>query len=148
MGEKWPVSQLTLPTILLPPPQSSCSGRQTGPLSTAETRLRGQHGPLDISCDNTGGSVTARGVECWRKNRLREMRSKELAVRKDWKARIMGSACRSSVWKGFLPWVVKSMWFLLPAETPNVPASLRCSEFQRVWLLHDVMGSPVAIIVF
>lgn len=97
MGEKWPVSQqpsATIPPLALP---VFMLRQRTGPPSIPETRVKGQHGPLDISYDNTPGCVMwGRGLggggvvegkafsrQEKEKNTLndeREMRSKKLGL--------------------------------------------------------------------
>ena len=105
MGEKWPVSQQLPPTIPPLAPPLFMLRQRTGPPSIPETGVRGQRGPLDISYDNTpgcvmwGGGISIREREKNRANDESEMRSKGLAFRKDWKAQITRSACRSSVLK-------------------------------------------------
>lgn len=110
-GEKWPVSQqpsATIPPLALP---LFMLRQSTGPPSIPETGVKGQHGPLDISYDNSPGCVmwgvgwgggeviSIQEKEKNRPNDESEMRSKKLAFRKDWKAQITRSACRSSILK-------------------------------------------------
>lgn len=107
MGEKWPVSQQPPPTIPPLAPPLFMLRQRTGPHSIPETGVGGQHGPLDISYDNTpgcvmwggGGGISIQEREKNRANDESEMRSKKLAFRKDWKAQITRSSCRSSILK-------------------------------------------------
>lgn len=92
MGEKWPVSQQPSPTIPpLAPPLFMLRQRMRPP-SLPETGVKGQHGPLDISYDNTSGCVLrvcvcvclGGGIPTWERQSktrwtMREMRSKKLA---------------------------------------------------------------------
>lgn len=112
MGEKWPVSQQPPPTILPLAPSLFVLRQRTGPPSIPETEVKGQHGPLDISYDNTLGCVMwgrggggLRRCDFYMRERKKQTRwwerdeNKKLAFRKDWEAEIMRSACRSSVLK-------------------------------------------------
>lgn len=99
MGEKWPVSQQ-------PPANNAAAGPATlyawpanGASSIQETRVKGHHGPLDISYDNTPGYVMWGGVICIWEGREWWERTKKVSVGKDWKAKLIRSLCRSSVSK-------------------------------------------------
>lgn len=90
------------------PRHSLCSGRERGPLLSQSPRLKVSMDlwtypmiiPRAVSCEEgLGGVIPTREREKNRANYESEMRNKKLAFRKDWKAQIMRSACRSSVLK-------------------------------------------------
>lgn len=110
MGEKWPVSQQPSPTIPPLAPPLFMLRQRMGPPSLPETGVKGQHGPLDISYDNTSGCVLRMcvcvcvwgGVFLHEKDRAKHAEwweRWEVKSLQDWKAQIIRSACRSSVLK-------------------------------------------------
>lgn len=80
MGEKWPVSQQRPPTILLLVLPLFMLRQRTGPPSIPQTRFKGQHGPLDISCDGTPGCVMWRRWGCDFYTRKREKQTERWEV--------------------------------------------------------------------
>lgn len=89
------------------PRHSLCSGRERGPLLYQRPGLKVSVDlwtypmiiPRAVSCEGEEEGLCMRKREKRGKWWERESRSKKLAFRKDWKAQITRSACRSSVLK-------------------------------------------------
>lgn len=88
------------------PRHSLCSGRERGPILSQRPGSEVSMDlwtypmiiPRAVSCEG-GGGISIQEREKNRANDESEMRSKKLAFRKDWKAQITRSSCRSSILK-------------------------------------------------